>query len=153
MNIIRYKSEVLFENFKHLNIHIDPEQQAVWLYLDAKPRPCFTETLLIELKQFQSILKQNDGKLFCKGKDVKIEYSIFTSSHPVFNFGGDLELFFECIENNDRETLTNYARLCIDGLYANHIGRDLDLTTISLVHGNALGGGFGMCIIRSCFNR
>ena len=142
MNIVRYKSEVLFESFKDLEVHIDREQKAVWLYLNSKPRSCFTVSLLKELKQFQSILKQNEGRLYCEGKYVDIEFSIFTSRHPVFSFGGDLELFIRCLEQNDREALRNYARLCIDGLYANHIGRDLGLTTISLVHGNALGGGF-----------
>ena len=136
MNIVRYKSEILFDNFKELEVQIDPDQKAVWLYLNSKPRACFTVPILKELKQFQSILKQNDGRM------VEIEYSIFTSRHRVFSFGGDLDLFKRCLLNDDRETLTEYARLCIDGLYANLIGRELDLTTISLVHGNALGGGF-----------
>jgi DSF synthase len=142
MNTVKYSSEALFQNFKHLEVQIDPEHKAVWLYLNSQPRSCFTLTLLKELETFQSILKHNDGKLSCSGELVDIEFSVFTSRHPVFSFGGDLELFINCLENNDRKALTNYAKLCIDGLYANHIGRELGLTTISLVHGNALGGGF-----------
>jgi len=142
MSTIRYSSEVSFKNFKHLEVQVDPEQQAVWLYLNSQPRSCFTVKLLQELKKFQSILKHNEGKLSYEGQLVDIEFSVFTSRHPVFSFGGDLELFIKCIENKDREALRDYARLCIDGLYANHIGRDLGLTTISLIHGNALGGGF-----------
>jgi DSF synthase len=142
MSTIRYSSEISFQNFKHLEVQVDPEQRSVWLYLNSQPRACFTVALLDELKKFQSILKHNEGKLSYQGQLVDIEFSVFTSRHPVFSFGGDLELFISCIENNDRETLRDYARLCIDGLYANHIGRDLDITTISLIHGNALGGGF-----------
>lgn len=142
MSTIRYSSEVSFQNFKHLEVQIDPEQKSVWLYLNSQPRACFTVALLKELKTFQSILKHNEGKLSYQGQLVDIEFSVFTSRHPVFSFGGDLELFISCIENNDREALRDYAKLCIDGLYANHIGRDLGLTTISLIHGNALGGGF-----------
>lgn len=142
MSTIRYSSEVSFQNFKHLEVQIDPEQRAVWLYLNSQPRACFTVKLLEELKKFQSILKHNEGKLSFEGQLIDIEFSIFTSRHPVFSFGGDLELFINCIGNKDREALRDYAKLCIDGLYANHIGRDLNLTTISLIHGNALGGGF-----------
>ncbi len=142
MSTVKYSSEALFQNFQDLEVNIVPEQKAVWLYLNAHPRPCFTLRLLNELKTFQSMLKHNEGKLPCNGQLIDIEYSIFTSRHSVFSFGGDLELFLDCIENNDREKLRDYARLCIDGLYANYIGRELDLTTISLVHGNALGGGF-----------
>jgi len=142
MKSVRYSSEVLFKNFKHLEVKIEPEQKAIWLYFNSQPRSCFTIKLLQELEKFQSILKHNQGKLFHDGDSVDIEFSIFTSRHPVFSFGGDLELFIQCIENKDRESLRDYARLCLDGLYANHIGRDLGLTTISLIHGNALGGGF-----------
>ncbi len=141
-NTIRYSSEVLFKNFEQLEVKIDPELKAVWLYLNSHPRACFTLTLLKELETFQYILKNNDGRLSHNGEVVDIEYSIFTSRHPVFSFGGDLELFIKCIENNDPESLREYARLCIDGMYANYTGRDLGITTISLVNGNALGGGF-----------
>lgn len=142
MSTIRYSSEVIFKKFEQLEVQIDPEQKSVWLYLNSQPRSCFSVTLLEELKKFQSILKHNDGKLSYEGQLVDIEFSIFTSRHPVFSFGGDLELFIKCIEDNNREALIDYAKLCIDGLYANYIGRDVGLTTISLIHGNALGGGF-----------
>ncbi len=142
MKSVRHSSEVLFKKFEHLEVQIKPEQKAVWLYFNSQPRSCFTVKMLQELEKFQSILKHNQGKLFFDGNSVEIEFSIFTSRHPVFSFGGDLELFIQCIENKDRESLRNYAKLCINGLYANYIGRDLGLTTISLIHGNALGGGF-----------
>ena len=60
----------------------------------------------------------------------------------VFNFGGDLALFIRCLRENDPETLRRYAKACIDVLYAHAIGFHLPITTISLVQGDALGGGF-----------
>ena len=60
----------------------------------------------------------------------------------VFNLGGDLEFFCACIREKGREHLRAYAYACIDILYANHIGYDKDLTTIAVVQGEALGGGF-----------
>ena len=61
----------------------------------------------------------------------------------VFNLGGDLALFVLLIKARDRDALAHYARLCIDNLYPrikNYYSPTL--TTISLVQGDALGGGF-----------
>jgi len=142
MSNLHYANEVAFKNFQHLEVRVVAEQKAVWLYFDSQPRSCFTLTLLQELDDFQSILKNRNGKLPHEGKLIDIEYCVITSRHPVFSFGGDLAHFIKCIENKDREALRIYAKCCIDAVYFNNIGRELDLTTISLIHGNALGGGF-----------
>ena len=142
MTKLHYTNEVSLRNFQHLDVQLVPEQKAVWLYFKPQPRPCFTMTLLGELAQFQSVLKHHDGKLHADGEAVAIEYNIISSRDSVFNFGGDLEYFIRCIETRDRNALKTYARLAIDAVYYNHIGRELDITTISLVHGDALGGGF-----------
>jgi len=60
----------------------------------------------------------------------------------VFNLGGDLNLFRNYIESNNRDALFNYAIRCIDILHENMNHLDCDLTTIALVQGDALGGGF-----------
>jgi DSF synthase len=142
MNNILYANKISFKNFEQLDIQIVPEQRAVWLYFNSHPRSCYTLTLLKELDKFQSILKHYDGKLLCNGELIDIEYNVITSHHPVFSFGGDLEYFINCIIKKDRDALKAYAKYAIDAVYFNHIGRELDLTTISLIHGNALGGGF-----------
>lgn len=142
MNTVRHSSEVLFQNFEHLEVRIKPEQKSVWLYFNSQPRSCYTLTLLKELDKFQSILRHHKGRLSCDGVLFDIEYCVITSRHPVFSFGGDLDYFVHCIENNDRDLLTEYAKYCIDAVYYSYIGREFDITTISLIHGNALGGGF-----------
>lgn len=142
MSTVRFANEVKFHQFKHIKIEVVPASNSVWVYLDPKPRPCITVTLLKELAEFQSILKHNEGKLPSNGEMVDIDYHIVTSNHSVFNFGGDLEYFLKCIHNKDRDALRNYAYSCIDTLYPNYSGFDLDITTISLINGNALGGGF-----------
>jgi DSF synthase len=60
----------------------------------------------------------------------------------VFNLGGDLDLFKQLIAARDRQGLLRYGRACIDVLYRNYAGHDLPITTISLVQGECLGGGF-----------
>lgn len=142
MNNIRYTNEILFKNFEQLEIKIVPHQKTVWLYFDPKPRPCFTLTLLKELDRFQSILKHHEGKLPFNGELVEIEFNVITSRQSSFSLGGDLDYFINCIKNRDRDALYLYAKAAIDAVYYNHAGRELDITTISLIHGNALGGGF-----------
>lgn len=142
MSNLHYANEVAFQNFQQLEVRVVPEQKAVWLYCNSQPQPCYTLTLLQELDEFQSILKQRGGKLPHEGKLVDIEYSVGTSRHSVFSFGGDLEHFIKCIESRDCEGLRAYAKASINAVYFNNTGREVNLTTISLVHGNALGGGF-----------
>jgi DSF synthase len=64
----------------------------------------------------------------------------------VFNLGGDLSLFARCVAEKDAETLRKYARGCIETLYPYIIGYDVPVTTISLVQGDALGGGFEIAL-------
>lgn len=142
MNNILYTNEVSLKNFQQLEVRINPHQQTAWLYFNPQPRSCFTLTLVKELCDFQTILKNHEGRLPCNGKLVDIDYTVLASRHPVFSFGGDLNYFIECIENNDRYALKIYVKYCIDAMYDNYTGRDFDITTISLVHGSALGGGF-----------
>lgn len=142
MKTISYANEARFNQFKHLEVKVVPENKSVWVYLNARPRACITTTLLRELREFQSQLMQYEGRLPWEGQLVDIEYHIVTSRHPVFSFGGDLDHFLDCIRNNDREALRRYAKDCIDTMYPNLTGFDSDITTISLIHGNALGGGF-----------
>ena len=60
----------------------------------------------------------------------------------IFNLGGDLHLFAELIRRRDRAALTAYARACVAEVHANSMALDLPIITMSLVQGDALGGGF-----------
>jgi DSF synthase len=51
-------------------------------------------------------------------------------------------LFKQLIDRQDRHGLLRYGRACIDVLYRQYVGHDLPLSTISLVQGECLGGGF-----------
>jgi DSF synthase len=65
----------------------------------------------------------------------------------VFNLGGDLALFLLLIRSRDRDALAHYARLCIDNVHSQIQHYQCPaLTTISLVQGDALGGGFEMAL-------
>ena len=127
--------------YSQLICQYDVERSALWAYLNPQPRPCFTQTLLAEMRDLQ----QRVGEYVCRSNDVQpLQYYVYASAvKGVFNLGGDLERFITLIEANDRARLEAYARLCIEVVYANATGLGTStLTTMSLIQGSALGGGF-----------
>lgn len=107
--------------------------------MQAKPRPNFSVQLLEEIKRLQAgIQAYMDSR-----PDTPVRYLVLGSSAPgIFNLGGDLTMFAAAIRRQDRKRLTDYATLCIDVLYTNHRRLERGITTIALVAGDALGGGF-----------
>jgi len=132
--------------YEQLSTSYDPESEAVWCSFRSAPRPCFTPTLLRELKHFQTFVRsQFDASR--RNVGIPIRYFVASSAVPgVFNLGGDLALFQQLIAERDRSGLYHYARQCVDVLYANAVNLDRPVTTISLVQGSALGGGFEAAI-------
>ena len=125
--------------FRQLNTHFDEKYKIGWFSMESEPRPCFTPVLLNEISQYFSSVRQ---EMLATGGE-KYDYLVLSSSNEnVFNLGGDLNLFADLIASQDRNGLLNYAVSCIDVLYANMVHLNTDLTTISLVRGDALGGGF-----------
>ena len=53
------------------------------------------------------------------------------------------------ILDHDRNELERYAQMCVDDLYPWNRNFDLPITTISLVQGTALGGGFEAALASS----
>lgn len=119
-----------------LTTHLDRRHETAWCYMQPSGRPCFTTQLLADLKGWCGFLEQNAVAL-------GIRYHVIASNVPqVFNLGGDLELFRDHVGRADRAGLLHYGTACIDALHANIRHFDQDITTISLVQGEALGGGF-----------
>jgi len=129
-------------NYSHSLTHLDTERNALWHYLNPVPRPVFTQTLLSEMLDVQEHVKRH---LLEHGpENAEIQYLVLASASPeVFSLGGDLKLFAQLIRNRDRDCLISYGRACIEVVhnYTTHVSCP-GLTTISLVQGSALGGGF-----------
>jgi DSF synthase len=129
-------------SYSQLICQYDPERHAFWYYLSPRPRPCSTLTLAKEVCDLQ----QRVADELAKSEELRerVQYLVVASATPkVFNLGGDLEHFVRLVSAQDRKGLYEYARLAIDVVYRNwtHLGIPT-LTTISLVQGTALGGGF-----------
>jgi len=158
MNKIRYSSEALLENFNmqahatlenepaqfsNLRQRFDQDREILWLYMCPKGRQCFSIDLLKDMRIQHETLLSNRGTYFLNCAPHNVRYQVLTSeTQRPYNLGGDLELFIKCIKVRDRSSLNDYAKLCIDVLFPTAINFNSTVTTISLVRGQALGGGF-----------
>lgn len=121
----------------------DPEFGVLWGFMNPKPRPTFNPPLLAELRGYVDSIIQPSGRVWHDGVEHVIKYAVIASKVPgVFNLGGDLALFRDAIAAHDRDMLVQYGRKCVDNLFPWSRNCDLPLTTIALVQGDALGGGF-----------
>lgn len=126
--------------YSELEVQYDEEYRLAWYYMDAQPRPCCTPTLISEFQQWYE-------ELINPSYPDNVRYIALASRVPgVFNLGGDLNLFIELIRNGDREGLMHYATSCIDTLFLHYTHLGKDITTITLVQGDALGGGMEYAI-------
>ena len=131
--------------YRHLSTRFEPQYGALWLILDPKPIPCVSLELIDELRRFHEGVART-FEAHDLGKQP-IRFFIAASKSPgVFNLGGDLSLFARCVAEKDVETLRKYARGCIETLYPYIIGFDRPVPTVSLVQGDALGGGFEIAL-------
>jgi len=122
----------------------EPASGTLWGYFNPKGTACFSLGLLKDIRAHDSALAVNGGHIDVDGVSSKVNYYVLGSRAPrVFNLGGDLALFVLLIKARDREALAHYAKLCIDNMYPRiQDFYSSTLTTISLVQGDALGGGF-----------
>ena len=74
---------------------------------------------------------------------MQIRYFVGGSRLPhIYNLGGDLGFFIECIRAGNQDALRSYAYDCVDVGYHMSVGFNVPVITIGLVQGDALGGGF-----------
>jgi DSF synthase len=129
---------------KQIETEFEPAIGTAWGYMAPTGMPCFSLALLNDIRAHDAELEAQGGSLCINGKLYPVRYFVVASRVPgVFNLGGDLALFMLLIKARDREALANYARMCLDNLHPRMQNYGCPtLTTISLVQGDALGGGF-----------
>lgn len=132
----------LEREFSHLSVRYDSERALLWTLLNPCEVPCFNLELLGQLRAHHDELEAFSSGLGCNNSHLEIRYSVLASLTPgIFNLGGQLALFRELIRKGDREALLHYATKCIDVINqrVHHFGAPL--VTITLLQGDALGGG------------
>jgi DSF synthase len=143
MNAIADFRHLTPAQFDQLEPRFDADFGVYWAQLNMRPFPSFNPQLLLEFRRFADGIIGSRGKVARDGRTHDINYAVLSSRIPgVFSLGGDLALFRKAILHKDRQQLLRYGHLCIDNLLPWHRCFDLPITTISLVQGVALGGGF-----------
>lgn len=132
-----------FNRYEQLELEFDAELKTLFSWMNPAPRPCFNPVLLEEIQRSEQALELHQGHFHASGRLERVSYVVVGSRVPgVFNLGGDLNMFIEAIMRKDRDLLAYYARLCVDNQYRRTTGFGAHITTISLLQGKALGGGF-----------
>ena len=131
-----------FAGFEELDVTLDEIDGILWKRMKHANSGSISFTLATEL------LKVYDGIREGYKQDVEaarkpIRYTVLASNSPTaFSLGGDLPFFLEKIQHQDRASLTLYAHQCIKVVHSYGNGLGFPIHSISLVQGDALGGGF-----------
>lgn len=133
----------LMPRTSQVETRLDPEFGVFWAFMNPRPRACITHEVLADLREVIATLTVDSGYVFDAGQRHRVQYGVIASRTPrVFNLGGDLALFRSAIRSQDHNALLSYGERCIDVLLPWHRNCDVGITTIALVQGDALGGGF-----------
>jgi DSF synthase len=126
--------------FETLDFEYDPGSCSVWMYYKAEGPPCYTFQTLSDMADLRESLRLYFAS---DRRDVHpIRYFGMASRKAgVFSLGGDLAMFANAIRNGERHTLRAYAHACIDVVHGLATAFGLPLVTMSVVTGQALGGG------------
>lgn len=138
---------LIHAGYSHLDVLFDKKvANTLWVTMkrnNAQPAHNFSLPLLHELREVGSSLQAGLSHWHHAGHGEPVNYAVLRSGHPdYFSLGGDLRLFRTCIQNRDRDSLFGYSRLCLEVMHALSAGANPEMSTISLVQGISLGGGF-----------
>ncbi len=141
-NVLLTEKSKSAQAYTQFNTRYDSETSAIWVWMQPQPCPCINATLideLVSLQQQLSVTYKNQ-----RADSIwPFRHLILASKIPgIYNLGGDLGFFKQCIVNKEEENLRDYAYKCINLLHRNIDNLDLPITMVSLVQGQALGGGF-----------
>lgn len=132
---------------RQVDARYEPEpHRTLWTTLlrpaDLQP-PYFSPELLEDLTSlFIDVQRQGVHWPTASGFEP-IEYVVLQSGHPqYFSLGGDLRHFHDCIQRRDRASLHRYSLDCANMLFELSATLGDNATSIALVQGRALGGGF-----------
>lgn len=128
----------MMRQFNCISVEYCKEQELLFWKIKDKGLPNFCLHGLQEFQEFSHWIKT-----YFSTTDHPLKYIVSGSEHyGIYNMGGDLPFFLDCIRANNIEKLREYAHLCIDAIYSIYTSFGLPAVTIALVEGNAYGGGF-----------
>lgn len=130
-----------------VELSYEPDTGIGWVTMMSRSidRPLnFSKAMLDSFDRALSRWESNSGQWDGDDRALQpVHYAVMRSNHPYyFNVGGDLKHFSACILRGEFESLRAYSMQCMDLTcrWTNNVSQYA--TTISLVQGRALGGGF-----------
>ena len=139
--IIGKPSKIQSELFPDFEFYYEQPLRTVWLTVRPNGPVRATESFVNQLSTAQSYSAASHEQ------GLPLEFCVTSSAVPgIYNFGGDLPFFIQCIKENNVAALKKYAHACTRMIFNNSIGWGTSALTIVLLQGDALGGGFESAI-------
>ena len=130
-----FNQSTLFD-LGQIDVRWDEELATLWAFMTPLDRPNSNLGLMRDTMTWQ----RESRRVF--GDNGALKFMVLGSRFPgVFNLGGDLEMFAECIQRRDRETLLKYGIACCEIVDRIWHCNDMNIINIGLAQGDALGGG------------
>lgn len=142
LELITSKMNSTQNPYTQLDTRFDHEEGISWVFMKPNGIPCFDLAFISEMQHYHQIIEDCGGNIRVNENLYPVRYQVVASQIPgIFNLGGQLELFRQLIRSMDRQGLMHYAKMCIDTLVPRLRHFNLPVVTISLIQGEALGGG------------
>ncbi len=134
--------DIFSKQFREIELRFDRSDEIFWCYMNQKSRPSYIYELGEEIQQVQDWIHSTYALEGSRNADP-LRYFVCGSRTPsIYNLGGDLKHFADCIRRRDLGALKKYARTCVHMQYENSTAFGAPIITMALVQGDALGGGF-----------
>ncbi|MFT4563906.1 MAG: DSF synthase [Gammaproteobacteria bacterium] len=132
-------------NTELLDLSYDSTRRALWIHLPTRAPSFVSLALMRDLLRVDAVASTSLIATL-RAAPPRIDFRVIASKRPgIFSLGGDLQTFRELIGKSDRDALRCYAQTALDAIWTNIRNgsqyRD-NITSISLVEGEAQGGGF-----------
>lgn len=124
---------VLREN---IEIQVDANRNILWLLIGSPHELHYSYKTVCS---FHESLDTIIGAI----ENENIKYVFLTSANKeVWNMGGDLEMFVNSVLQKKEDIIRDYAYKCVEVLSVINKGFYNDVIVLSVIQGNAFGGGF-----------
>ncbi|MEO6340130.1 MAG: crotonase/enoyl-CoA hydratase family protein [Caulobacteraceae bacterium] len=136
----RKPSEFPDWSFQTLDVEYHPASQSVWMYYKADGPPFYSMQTLRDMADVRESLRALFASEFIDAHPIRY-FAMASRMTGVFNLGGDLNMFAQSIREQDHARLSGYAHACVDVVHGLATAFGLPIVTISVITGQALGGG------------
>eukprot|EP01037_Dinobryon_pediforme_P015271 gene15271-15422_t len=113
--------------FPDFEFFYEAQSRTAWLTVRPDGPVRATESFVRQLAAAQSYVANRASN----SADFIIHFCVTSSDvSGIYNFGGDLPFFVQCVREQDRAALQFYAHACVDMIYNNSVGWGTDALSI-----------------------